>query len=417
MFKNIFSKNIQENNINLRKGNNKIISVIIIFVILTIGVLFGVSYRNNKSNNTSEESYYQNVDVSVNSGVQVQKKYELTITAGGDLLIHDTVFKTVKLANGKYNFTPIFKYVKPIFEKADLSIINLEVPVAGNKFKPSNYPAFNSPVELLDAVKDMGVDIVSTANNHALDKGYIGLQTTIENAKNRNLKLVGTKINKNTKPFIIEKNNIKLGVAAYTYGTNGIPIPKAYPYCVNIIDKNKMLQDINYMKSQNVDFIIFTMHFGQEYQLTPNANQKDLVNFLVNNGVDVIFGSHPHVPQPYELKKVTLANGTKKQAFVIYSLGNFVSAQTDYYTKLGGIATVKLSKQGNEKKIEKYEVNPIYTYMKKGLGANTFKVVPLKKSIDDSNKGIKNFSVSDITKFKKLLTDSNKVYNKLQNKR
>lgn len=398
---------------------------LLVICILILGMVYGVKYGINsfgKKNNAATT----NVDIYDESGENANKnenvaetpkepeKYTLTISAGGDLLIHDTIFKSVKLSNGTYNFKPVFENVKYIFEDSDLSVINLEVPVAGNKFAPSNYPAFNSPVELLDAVKDMGIDVVSTANNHALDKRYAGLEATIENATSKGIKVIGTaRVKEETEPIIIEKNNIKIGITSYTYGTNGIPIPKDYPFCVNIIDKDKMLEDIKYMKDEGADFVFFVLHFGQEYQLTPNTTQTALVDFLVKNGVDVIFGSHPHVPQPYELKEVTLADGTKKQAFVIYSLGNFVSNQTDYYTKMGGIATVNLSKKGDEKKIESYKVTPIYTYVK-GAGINKFKVVPLEKAIYEYDKGVKTYSSSDITKFTKLLKDANYIYNKLK---
>lgn len=397
------------------KINYSRLFVSILFIcVLVIGTIYGIKYGIDKFINkeSNVNIYGENVEIYKEPIIPI--KHTLSVTAGGDLLIHDTVYKSVKLSNGKYNFKPIFENIKYIFEESDISVINLEVPVAGNKFAPSNYPAFNSPVELLDAVKDMGVDIVSTANNHALDKRYTGLDATIENALSKDLKVVGTaRTEAETKPLIMEKNNIKIGMAAYTFGTNGIPIPSSYPFCVNIINKDKMLEDIKYMKSEGVDFIFFTVHFGQEYQLTPNSVQKDLVDFLITNGVDVIFGSHPHVPQPYELREVTLTDGTKKQAFVIYSLGNFVSNQTDYYTKLGAVATVNLSKQGTVKKIESYKVVPIYTSVK-GSGINKFKVIPLEKAIYEYSQGIKTYSSIDITKFGKLLKDANFVYDKFQ---
>lgn len=400
----------------------RLFTSILFISILIIGIIYfiklGMNKFGNKDGLDNINIYKETNNAEISTTPEPSKtpeKYTLSVSAAGDLLIHDTIFKSVKLTDGTYNFKPIFENIKYIFEESDLSVINLEVPVAGNKFAPSNYPSFNSPVELLDGVKDMGIDIVSTANNHALDKRYAGLEATIENALKRDIKVIGTaRTKEETKPVIIEKNNIKIGMASYTFGTNGIPIPTDYPFCVNIIDKEKMLEDIKYMKTNGADFIFFSVHFGQEYQLDPNNTQKDLVDFLIKNGTDVIFGSHPHVPQPYELRDVTLEDGTKKQAFVIYSLGNFVSNQTDYYTKLGAVATVNLSKQGQEKKIENYKVTPIYTYVKKGAGINTFKVVSLEKAIYEYDKGIKTYSSVDITSFKKLLNDANFVYDKLK---
>ncbi len=389
----------------------KLIISVIVILLLIAAVAYGVNRAiNNKDVDVYKDNEKDKVEKEV---VKEPEEYTLTISAGGDLLIHDTVFKSVKNADGTYNFDPIFEDIKYVFEESDVSMINLEVPVAGNIYAPSNYPNFNSPVELLDGVKNMGVDIVSTANNHALDKGLTGLNETIKNAQSKGLQVVGTYLTDDTKPLIIEENNIKLGIASYTYGTNGIPIPSSAPYCVNIIDKDKMKADIDYMKSQGVDYIIFSMHFGQEYQTTQNQTQEDLVDFLVSNGVDIVFGSHPHVPQPYEIKDVTLEDGTTKQAFVIYSLGNFVSHQSDYYTKLGAVATVTVSKKGEDKKIVSHKITPIYTYIKTISGRKQFKVVPLEKAIYEYEGGVTTYSATEYNKFKTMLDDTNYIYNKL----
>ena len=203
----------------------KLIISIIVILLLIAAVAYGVNRAiNNKDVDVYKDNEKDKVEKEV---VKEPEEYTLTISAGGDLLIHDTVFKSVKNADGTYNFDPIFEDIKYVFEESDVSMINLEVPVAGNIYAPSNYPNFNSPVELLDGVKNMGVDIVSTANNHALDKGLTGLNETIKNAQNRDLKVVGTYLTEDTKPIIMEQNNIKLGIASYTYGTNGIPIPSS----------------------------------------------------------------------------------------------------------------------------------------------------------------------------------------------
>lgn len=390
----------------------KFVFSMLLIITALIGIVLAIKLVANK-NNINIYLYEKENNIKEPEVPKEPEEYTLKISAGGDLLIHDTIFKSVKNSNGTYNFDPIFSDIKYVFEESDLSIINLEVPVAGNIFAPSNYPNFNSPVELLDGVKNMGIDIVSTANNHALDKGLKGLNETIKNAQAREIGVVGTYLTGETKPLIIERNNIKVGVAAYTYGTNGIPIPSSAPYCVNIINKDAMKSDIDYMNEQNVDFKIFVMHFGQEYQTTQNKNQEDLVDFLVNNGVDIVFGSHPHVPQPYEIKNVALEDGTQKQAFVIYSLGNFISHQTDYYTKLGAVASITVSKKSEEKKLVEHKVTPIYTSIKTVSGRRQFKVVPLEKAIYEYDNGITTYSLSEYNSFKKMLTDTTYIYEKL----
>ena len=329
-------------------------------------------------------------------------EYTVKVTAAGDLLIHNTIYNSARKPDGSYDFNPIFSEVKFLFQEADLSIVNLEVPVAGNIFPPSNFPNFNSPPALLDAVKNMGVDVVSTANNHALDKGFAGLQETIKNAADRGITVVGTYMSEDTKPLIVEKNNIRLGVASYTYGTNGIPLPSSAPYCVNVIDEEKMLADIMYMKEKSADFIIFNMHFGNEYQTKQNAAQEDVVNFLFENGADVIFGSHPHVPQPMEERIITLSDGFEKKVFVVYSMGNLVAHQDGYYTKLGGVASVTLSKKGTVTNLLESKITPVYTHR----DTNGFKIMPLEKTMLEYKQGS-----SEYARYKKMLEDANDIFN------
>lgn len=402
---------------NQRKNKNKrkIFGVFLLVIILSISCIIYFAVQKARTNNVGTNKENQVKVYSEEELAKIEeenKEYNITITAGGDLLIHNTVYGSVKKSDGTYDFNPIFSEVKYLFEESDLSILNLEVPVAGNIYAPSNYPMFNSPVELLDAVKNMGVDIVSTANNHALDKGLTGLNETIKNAEKREINVVGTYDSSDTSPLLIEKNNIKIGIAAYTYGTNGIPIPSKAPYCVNIIDEQKMKSDIDFMNENKVDVKVFILHFGQEYQLTPNSEQQALVKFLSDNGVDIIFGSHPHVPQAYLKRTITTLTGEKKDQFVIYSMGNFISGQVDYYTKLGGVATVNIKKQKGKVSITESTVMPIYTYQKNVNGKRTFKVIPLKKAVNDYENGISSYSSSEYNNFKKYLNDTNYVYEK-----
>lgn len=392
------------------KNKRKIFGILLLLIIASVACVIYFATGIEKTNKENKVKIYTEEELAKIE--EENREYNIKITAGGDLLIHNTVYNSVKKPDGTYDFNPIFSEVKYLFEEADLSILNLEVPVAGNIYALSNYPMFNSPTELLDAVKNMGVDVVSTANNHALDKGLTGLSETIKNATKKEIKVVGTYNTSDTSPIIIEKNNIKIGIAAYTYGTNGIPIPSKAPYCVNIIDKAKMKTDIDFMDENKVDIKIFLMHFGQEYQLTPNMEQQNLVKYLSDNGVDIIFGSHPHVPQAYVKRTITTLNGERKDQFVIYSMGNFVSGQVDYYTKLGGVATVNIKKHKGKVSITESTVMPIYTYQKYINGKRTFKVIPLEKAVKDYENGVSSYSSTEYNNFKKYLNDTKYVYEK-----
>src|SRR5699024_8248046 len=120
---------------------------------------------------------------------------------------------------------------------------------------------------------------------------------------------------------IKDVNGIKIAFLAYTYGTNGIPVPKDKPYCINLIDKELILKHLELAKEQNPDLICVNMHWGLEYKTKQNSEQEELADFLFTNGVDIILGSHPHVLQPMEKNTITLEDGTTKDCFVIYSLG------------------------------------------------------------------------------------------------
>ena len=133
--------------------------------------------------------------------------------------------------------------------------------------------------------------------------------------------------------LVKDVNGIKIAMLAYTYGTNGIPIPSGKDFCVNLIDKAKIKADLDKAKELDVDLISVNMHWGAEYRLKPTTEQQQLADFLFENGVDLILGSHPHVLQSMEKREVTMPDGSTKQGFVIYSLGNFVSGQVKAYTK------------------------------------------------------------------------------------
>lgn len=266
---------------------------------------------------------------------------KITLGAIGDILIHDTVYEDAFTGEG-YDFTPMFSLVKDELLKPDLLLANQETILGGVEMGLSSYPAFNSPVEVGEALLGSGVDIVSTANNHSLDRSEIGVISSIRNLESVGLPYVGSFKDKEdqNKLRILNKNGIRIGFLSYTYGTNGIPVPTGKDYLVNLIDKDKMREEISAAKELS-DLVVMSIHWGNEYQRFPNQDQEDLAQYLVNQGVDVIFGHHPHVLQPMEWLQA--ADGRK--ALVVYSLGNFLSGQMWDYKDLGGMATVDILKE------------------------------------------------------------------------
>lgn len=301
---------------------------------------------------------------------------QVTFTAIGDILIHSTVYKKAKISKNSYDFKPLLNPVKPYLEKSDITMANSESIVGGQEIGVSTYPSFNSPFEVADTLKYLGIDIVTMANNHTLDRGEKAIKSAIQHWDKIGVKHVGAYTSKESseKIEVIEKNNIKISFLAYTYGTNGIKTPKGKEYLVNYIDKAKIKSDIAKAKTIS-DVIIINFHFGNEYERVPNESQKQLVQYAVDEGANIIIGHHPHVLQPMDW--ITAKDGHK--AFVIYSLGNFLSGQQGNYKDIGGIInmTIQKTEKENDKKIDILNINFIPTFVNKG-----FVVQPMKDATE-----------------------------------
>ncbi|WP_339145984.1 MULTISPECIES: CapA family protein [unclassified Sutcliffiella] len=301
---------------------------------------------------------------------------EATISAVGDLLIHSTVYNAAKTGENSYNFNPMLERVKSHLQETDISIANQETIIGGTEIGLSNYPSFNSPFEVADALQEAGVDIVSIANNHTLDRGEKAIMNAINHYETIGMEYVGGYKSNEDKARLrtISKNGIEFSFLSYTYGTNGIPIPEGKEFFVNLIDREAIKRDVEEAK-QNSDVVVVAMHWGVEYILFPNSEQEELADFLAEIGVDIVIGHHPHVLQP--MKFIERPDG--KKMFVVYSLGNFLSGQKDDYKDIGGILQLHVEKfvDGKEKKIDIKVDDFIPTYVSQ-VDPTRYHVVPLK---------------------------------------
>lgn len=269
-----------------------------------------------------------------------QDTTRLSLLFLGDIMQHDSQIKAAYndgTSQYTYDYSPCFEFVKPYIESVDLAIGNLELTFAGPPYK--GYPQFSAPDELGLTLKDIGMDVLVTANNHSVDRGKKGIDRTIEMLDSLKIQHTGTfrdTVDRmNDYPLLIEKNGFKLALLNYTYGTNGIAIPK--PAVVNLLDTVVMRKDINRAKELNPDVIIVFTHWGLEYQSQPSVQQRKITEFLFKKGVSLVIGSHPHVLQPMEWRK-------EKNQLITYSLGNFVSGQRDRYKNGGAMIRVDLEK-------------------------------------------------------------------------
>lgn len=308
---------------------------------------------------------------------------EVSFISAGDILFHMPEVNSVKDKNS-YNFKPIFSEVKDIINSKDIAVANLETTINPKK-KLSGYPTFNSPVQTLDALKDTGFKVLLNDHNHSLDTGIDGLRSTNSLIKKYGFKVLGSGEANEDKSVIIEKNNIKIGMLSYTYGTNfGVQ----YKDMINYIDDAKIKQDVEKIKPK-CDFLIVYLHLGTEYVRTVEPSQASIVNKVANLGADAILCSHPHVA-----RKTDMLNVNGKKVLVNYSMGNFLSNQNDKYTDMGSMESLVIEKRGNVTTLKSAETIPVYRLRYSANGKTIYKVVP-------SN---------DLPKFKNVLTQNTVSY-------
>lgn len=292
---------------------------------------------------------------------------ELKLVFAGDIMGHDSQIASA-LATGEpgYDYKPCFQYLRPYLQEADLVIGNLEVTFAGEPYK--GYPAFSSPDKLASDLKWAGFDILVNANNHALDRGRNGLVRTIEVLGQEEIVQTGTFQDPEARasyyPLVVELKGIRIALLNYTYGTNGIK--DRPPAIVNRIDKARIREDIQKAKSAQPDFILVTMHWGNEYQLTESREQAELAKYLFELGADAVIGSHPHVVQPIR--------GEGSGNLVVYSLGNLISNQRNRYRDGGILFELVLSKENQ--KISSHAYLPVWVWKPGTKKGTRFTLVP-----------------------------------------
>ncbi len=265
---------------------------------------------------------------------------QATIVFAGDAMMHQAQIDAARQPSGEYDFSDYFAEIAPYVQAADYAVVNLETPLGGRPY--SGYPCFCSPDSYADALKDAGFDMCTTANNHTLDRHDKGLKRTVEALESRGLAHVGTYKNRAQRdsilPLLRKIGGINVGFLAYTYGTNGISVQG--DAVVDYINKDKIRKDIQQCRQAGAELMCVSMHWGDEYKLLPTAYQRQLADFLVAEGVDMVIGSHPHVIQPVEMRKG--ADG--RNQLVVYSLGNFISNMKTADTRGGMMVKAFISR-------------------------------------------------------------------------
>lgn len=382
------SRGSRKRRLNYKKFTIAIIILLLVIIGITIGITTGIKVATQEP---TEEKKPEEI---------IPEDTVINFVATGDIMCHTTNFNAAyDKATKTYDFTPVFKNVAKYISKADIAVGNLETTFSGADRGYTGYPTFNSPEALGHALKNIGIDVLSTANNHSLDKRYSGVESTLNTLDEIGIAHTGTARSEEEQNTILVKdvNGIKIAFISFTYGTNGIPVEAGKEYCVNLIeDEQVMLKQLALAKEQNPDIICVSMHWGDEYSQKANDDQKDLANYLFNHGVDIIIGNHAHVVEPMEKKTITLDDGTQKEVFVVYALGNFISGQTIEHTKSTAILDMQIRKSGVDGKISIDSVNyiPVYCYDKGGARQDRYELIDIKTAMAEYESGNKD-NVSD----------------------
>ncbi len=322
----------------------------------------------------------------------IQKHLKLTSTKDstryvkllftGDIMGHTPQIRAAEIKKNKsYNYKPSFEYIAPIIRAADIAIGNLEVTLPGRP-PYTGYPTFKSPDDLAVDLKWAGFDVLVTANNHSNDSGKKGVIHTIETLKTLGFQQTGTFKNKTERdlfyPLILNKNGIKIALLNYTYGTNNIPTTP--PTIVNTINWHTIKRDLQKAKKRNPDCIIMMVHWGDEYQLIENKEQRKLADWLAKQGVHLVIGAHPHVVQPVIEKVVKKEEDNQDhQSLIAYSLGNFVSNQDKKNTDGGIILEIDIAKDTRQDStyISDAHFIPVWRYIQKTNQNDIYRILPV----------------------------------------
>ena len=375
----------------------KILAVILIFL---IGALVFINFsgldvyvdRPEGQDHTDHYDYREDIEEIIeDEGPEEKNISTATLLAVGDIMLH---LPQVKSAYNKetnsYDFTDVFKYVKPYISSSDISIANLETVTYGNHIGFSGFPRFNSPVEILYALKHAGFNILNTANNHSIDRGRDGIINTINYINSYGMKNIGTYKEATENILIEDVNGIKIAFLSYSYGFNGLEsllTDEELKYMVSKIDEGKIKEDIERAKALKSDIVVVYIHWGNEYEREPSEYQVTLGRNMINWGANIVLGSHPHVIQRSEI-----IENAGKDNFIIYSMGNFLSNQRlesmgNKYTEDGIMVSIELEKDLDKEETLIKNIDYIPTWIRRYKEGNSFKyeILPIEDFLENES--------------------------------
>lgn len=413
---NSINDNMENNFVNKNKKTNKIknkhIVLMIVWLIIAIFVIYQVymlvMYTLGKVDKDKMWLYnsmnsIMNIFVK-NTNKATTEEYSLKFAGLGDVYLTSSMINSAK--NGtSYDFSEGTSKIKEQLERFDVVVASLSTPVADKTLGYSSKSIYNAPIELLDTLKELNVSAVATATDHAMDKNEKGITSTIDNLKNASIEQVGINDSEEkNKPLVLSKNEINIGFLSYATKSN-VKIATNKDYLVNILDEDVLKQDIEYLKSKNVDYIIAYLNDPNEDSLLTSGTQKQNVELLFNNGVNVVLGTGSMVVQGQVEDQIQIDENTTNHIYSIYSLGDFFGSYSTDDNKSSVIANIEFTKKIKKNKkgeIEDTVVNmkvntPIFLWT--SLSTNNLKTMyVMQDAISEYNRGNSSLSSKEYNK-------------------
>lgn len=369
--------------------------------LLIIGIAFFLVRFLNGSVSAPTDAGLDEVDAAVDDGDEEEKNYTgpaiTTIAFVGDISTSADQVKAATRSDGTYDFTKPFQNIKSYISDADYAVGDFETTMVDG-LAYGGEPYYNSPIQLAGSLREIGFRLMSTANTYMLNNGIDGLTSTKNYLEEAKLKSVGTYLSqeerdKNGGAYIRTIHKIKFAFLAYTKGTDSVMMPEGCEYALNTLysdysdywtklNSTQIRQDVQAAKDAGADVIVALVHWGSEYGRSVSEPQQEAAELLMKNGVDVIIGTHSHLVGEMGFQKVTQTDGSTKNCFVAYSLGDFYTDPTDEAAQSSVILNITFEKTDNGNVTMDASYVPVYQNITTGDdGKKSFDILDVYQSI------------------------------------
>ncbi len=341
----------RDNDYNTGKNTKTQVLVLMICILLFFLVYYSVynlSMYTIGRRDISQMWLYRNVNNMLGiwfdkSSKDTVENYSVKLAALGDIYFTSNTLKLAKLSNGSYDFETGTEKIQDILKDYDIVMASLSTPIADKSEGYSSKQVYNCPDELIETLSKLHINVVATATSHAFDKGETGISDTIENLKNGEIEQIGVSSNTRNNPLIITKNNISIGILSYTSEISN-KLKKSKSYMVNTISEENLMNDINYLKSNNVDYIVSYLYVPNENSTITNSEQKKYIEQLFNAGVNVVIGTGNGTVQGQEEDQIEVNDATN-HVYVNYSVGDFMGNYEDEENRISSIVNIEFTKE------------------------------------------------------------------------